>query len=139
MSAWWLLLYVVKAVFLDETWNQYYFICWDYFEAIWSERFLFSFSWSIKFQTNSFVMTQDLKNKNVGAGPVAEWLSSRALLLCPRVSLVQILGTDMAQLIKPRWGGIPHATLEGPTTKNIQLCTGGLWEDKGKIKSLKTN
>ena len=29
---------------------------------------------------------------------------------------------------------IPH--LEGPTTKNIQLCTGGLWGEKGKnIKS----
>ena len=28
--------------------------------------------------------------------------------------------------------------LEGPTTKNIQLCTGGLWEEKGKkIKSKK--
>ena len=28
--------------------------------------------------------------------------------------------------------------LEGPTTKNIQLCAGGLWGEKGKkIKSLK--
>ena len=28
--------------------------------------------------------------------------------------------------------------LEGPTTKNIQLCTRGLWGEKGKkIKSLK--
>ena len=27
--------------------------------------------------------------------------------------------------------------LEGPETKNTQLCTGGLWEEKGKIKSLK--
>ena len=27
--------------------------------------------------------------------------------------------------------------LEGPTTKNIQLCTGELWGEKGKIKSLK--
>ena len=24
--------------------------------------------------------------------------------------------------------------LEGPTTKNIQLCTGGLWGEKGKKK-----
>ena len=38
---------------------------------------------------------------NSGASPVAEWLSSRALLGCPRVSLVWILGTDMALLIKP--------------------------------------
>ena len=30
--------------------------------------------------------------------------------------------------------------LEGPTTKNIQLCTGGLWGEKGeKITSLKKN
>ena len=27
--------------------------------------------------------------------------------------------------------------LEGPTTKNTQLCTGGLWGEKGKIKSFK--
>ena len=27
--------------------------------------------------------------------------------------------------------------LEGPTTKNIQLCTRELWGEKGKIKSLK--
>ena len=26
--------------------------------------------------------------------------------------------------------------LEAPTTENIQLCTGGLWGEKGKIKSL---
>ena len=27
--------------------------------------------------------------------------------------------------------------LEGPTTKNIQLCTGGLWGEKGKNEILK--
>ena len=27
--------------------------------------------------------------------------------------------------------------LEGSTTKNTQLCTEGLWGEKGKIKSLK--
>ena len=37
-----------------------------------------------------------------GAGPVAEWLSSPALLQAARVSLVRILGADMALLIKPR-------------------------------------
>ena len=41
---------------------------------------------------------------------MAEWLSSHTLLQWPRVSPVQILGTDMAPLIKPCWGGIPHAT-----------------------------
>ena len=27
--------------------------------------------------------------------------------------------------------------LEGPRTKNTQLCTGGLWGEKGKTKCLK--
>ena len=27
--------------------------------------------------------------------------------------------------------------LEGPTTKSIQLCTGGLWGEKGKKQNLK--
>ena len=27
--------------------------------------------------------------------------------------------------------------LEAPTTKNRQLCTGGLWGEKGKTKSFK--
>ena len=36
-----------------------------------------------------------------GAGPVAECLSSRALLWQPRVSPVQILGVDMAPFIRP--------------------------------------
>ena len=26
--------------------------------------------------------------------------------------------------------------LEGPTTKNIQLCTGGLWGEEGKINKV---
>ena len=40
-------------------------------------------------------------NWNVGAGPVAEWLSLRTLLWWPRVSLVRILGADMEPLIRP--------------------------------------
>ena len=42
-----------------------------------------------------------LKNKKKGVGPVAEWLSSLALLQRPRFSLVRILGVDMAPLITP--------------------------------------
>ena len=35
-------------------------------------------------------------------------------------------------------GAASHVPLlEGPTAKNIQLCTGGLWGEKGKIKCLK--
>ena len=36
-----------------------------------------------------------------GAGPVAEWLSSCTPLQWARVSPVQILGEDMAPLVKP--------------------------------------
>ena len=48
-----------------------------------------------------------------GASPVAEWLGSRALLLQPRVLPVRVLGADMALLIGPCWGGVPHATAGG--------------------------
>ena len=41
---------------------------------------------------------------------MAEWLSSHASLLWPRVLPVWILGADRALLIRPCWGGIPHAT-----------------------------
>ena len=41
------------------------------------------------------------KQTKQGAGPMAEWLSSHALLRQPRVLSVRILGTDMAPLIKP--------------------------------------
>ena len=37
----------------------------------------------------------------VGAGPVAKWLSLRALLWQPRVLPVRVLGMDMAPFIKP--------------------------------------
>ena len=44
-----------------------------------------------------------LKNKiSLGAGPVAEWLSSRTPLRRPRVSPVRILGTDMALCVRLR-------------------------------------
>ena len=72
--------------------------------------------------------------KNIwGAGPVAEWLSS-----CTPVQVAQcFVGSN------PGCGhGTAHVNhaeavshmpqLEGPTTKNIQLCTGGLWGEKGK-------
>ena len=38
----------------------------------------------------------------MGAGPMTEWLSLQAPLQWPRVSLVQILGADMAPLVRPR-------------------------------------
>ena len=45
-----------------------------------------------------------------GAGPVAKRLTLRTLLQQPRVLPVQVLGADMALLLRPCWGGIPHAT-----------------------------
>ena len=37
----------------------------------------------------------------IGAGPLAKWLSLHAGLQRPRASLVQILGADMAPLVRP--------------------------------------
>ena len=54
-----------------------------------------------------------------GASPVAEWLSSCALLRWPRALPVWILGGDMAPLFRPCWGSIPHATA------NIKTCLAG--------------
>ena len=50
------------------------------------------------------------KESTEGTGPMAEWLSFPPLLRQPRISPVRILGEDMAPLIKPCWGGIPHST-----------------------------
>ena len=58
-----------------------------------------------------------LKNELFRASPVAEWLSSHALLRQPRVSLVQILGADLALLIKPCEVATHIAQPEGPATR----------------------
>ena len=69
-----------------------------------------------------------------GAGPMAEWLSSRAPLPWPRVSRlgswVQTWHCSSGHIEAA--SHMPH--LEGATTKNTQLCTGGLWgkEERGK-------
>ena len=76
-----------------------------------------------------------LKTPSSGAGPVAEWLSSCALLRWPRVSPVPILGADTALLFRPHWGSVPHATAGRTHNWNIQLCTWGLWGREGKIKN----
>ena len=48
----------------------------------------------------------------------------------PRVLPVQILGADTAPLFRPCWGGVPHSTTRGTHNRNVQLCTGGLWEEE---------
>ena len=55
-------------------------------------------------------INQQMKTRTFGAGPMAEWSSSRSLLRQPRVSPVRILGRHMAPLIRPCWGGVPQAT-----------------------------
>ena len=74
---------------------------------------------------------------SIGASPVAEWLSLRTALRRPRVSPVRILGADMDHSSSHAEAASHMPQLEWPTTKNIQLCTEGLWGEKGKIKSLK--
>ena len=55
---------------------------------------------------------------------MAEWLSSRALLWRPRVSLIWILGADMEPLIKPQ--------PKGPTTRIRNYVLGDIEEEKEK-------
>ena len=72
-----------------------------------------------------------------GTGLMAEWLSSCAPLQWPRVLPARILGADMVPLIRPCWGGIPHATTRRTHNYNIQLCNGGSLERKIKKKKKK--
>ena len=60
---------------------------------------------------------------------MAEWLNSRTLLPWPRISPVRILGVDVAPLIRPCWGGIPHAT----TRRTHNYIPGALGKNK-KVK-----
>ena len=78
-----------------------------------------------------------IKNTNIGAGPVAQWLSSCAPLQAAQcfVSSNPGRGHGTAHQTTLRQRPTCHK-LEGPTTNNIQLCTGGLWGENGK-KNLK--
>ena len=40
----------------------------------------------------------------------------------------------MAPLVEPRWGGVPCAIAGRTHNQNTQLCTQGLWGEKGKKK-----
>ena len=73
----------------------------------------------------------------LGAGPAAEWLSSRTLLQQPRVSPVRILDQTWHCSSGHAEVASHMPQLEGLTAKNTKLCTRGLWGEKGKIKSLK--
>ena len=71
---------------------------------------------------------------------MAEWLSSRAPLRQPRVSLVQTLGADTWHHSSGHAEAVSHMPqLEGPTTK-IYLYTTmywGLWGEKAERKKEK--
>ena len=74
------------------------------------------------------------KLDKIGAGSVAEWLSSHALLWRSRVSPVWILGADMALLIRLCWGDVPHTTIRRIHNWSVQLCAGGIWGEKAERK-----
>ena len=66
--------------------------------------------------------------------PHGQVVGFATLLRWPRVSPVQILGTDMAPLIRSCWGGVPHSTTRGTHNYNIQLCTGALGRRRRRRK-----
>ena len=77
--------------------------------------------------------TQLLPVKKVlGAGPLAEWLSSCAPRRRPRILQVRILGAGLAPIIKPCWGGVHIVQPEGPTTRIYNHLLGGFGEKKKK-------
>ena len=43
-------------------------------------------------------------------------------------------GCGHGTALRPCWGGFPHAIAK----KNMQLCTGGIWEEKAEKKILAT-
>ena len=71
---------------------------------------------------------------------MAEWVSSRAPLQWPKVSPIRILGADMALLVRPCCGGVPHGT-EAPTARiyNYELYVLGGFGEKKKEKRKKND
>ena len=94
--------------------KQYHFVVFCFFKFLTKLGHLFTclLTMGISFTLSclSLSLVVLVKMISSGAGPVAEWLSSCTPLRRPRVSLVRILGTDMAPLIRPHRGSVPHAT-----------------------------
>ena len=95
---------------------------WNRWQNIWKNEYKFSLK----------IQLTDLKMKFPGAGPMAQWLSSPALLW-------GVQGFTSSDWVRTWHHSSSHAAgashmpqPEGPTTKNIQLCTGGLWGEKRK-------
>ena len=75
-----------------------------------------------------------VKNKGMGASPMAEWLSLHTLLQQPRVSLVRILSADMALSSGHAEAASHIAQPEGPTTR-MYNCVLGVFGEKKKKKN----
>ena len=73
--------------------------------------------------------------KEYGASPVAEWLSLRAPLRQPRVSLVQILGVDMTPRIPQAEVASHMPQPEALTTGMYNYVLGGFGEKAKKKKT----
>ena len=71
--------------------------------------------------------------RKLGASPVAEWLSSRALLQWPGIHGFRSWAWTYALLIKPCCGGIPHRRTRMTYNQDIQVGTGALGRKKRKI------
>ena len=76
--------------------------------------------------------THDKKPSFVGAGSVAEWLGSHSAAGGPVFPWFESWARTWHCLSGHAEAASHVPQLEGPTMKNIQLCTGGLWGEKGK-------
>ena len=63
---------------------------------------------------------------------MAKWLSQRVLLPLPRVPPVQVVGTDVASLTRPHWGGVPSATTRRTHNWKYTTMYWGLWREGEK-------
>ena len=102
----WQMIYVQKLFMLILFMNKIEYIHVFFFESFLLPEcpYIISIYWFYNAFKTVFLF---LRMFILGAGSVAEWLSSRASLQRPRV---RILGADMAPLVRPCWGGILHPT-----------------------------
>ena len=71
--------------------------------------------------------------ENFGVGPGAKWLSSHTPLQAAQCFVGLNPGCGHGTAHQNHTEAASHMPqLEGLTTKNMQLCTGGLWGEKGK-------
>ena len=68
----------------------------------------------------------------LGVDPMAKCIGLYTPLQWPGVSLVRIFCADMAPLMEPCWGSIPHGT----TRSTYNYVLGGSGEKKDKQKSI---